>query len=1202
MADEDQNGTLPSTSTTPPPATTAFLKDSETTTEHETDDAMTPTPLEPNIQSLDSLGVRTMEQDDLERNVAAQADQAINKREKDLDMKRLEKSLTQKLKFVEKINKLEDRLGSRNTTLSARAKIIDEIEHIRTVDLAPIDQDISDIRHRIDERERAAAAMAGHHHNSEAGGEVADAARLPNESEREFLIRTGKITPFSKMAGLERQAGRAADAAHASAQVIAEAESSAQTTAAVSSGAAAGKDMSHQKLRLPGLEFDTSDEGEIEEDEDDEEELVSRISAETKIRRRRLSSSGGASGQRKRRRVDEDEEDEDAVVKDEDESAESDFVPDADDDDEALEDEGDDDELQYAAEMDDDDFEDEERKPKARKKSSKKKKKEEEKEELPEADDGDESYYKERLQRWVSRRSAFRKKTRLRREQAGGSSNNEDGSDSDTEEWYRRHPKIRDLEFDGGYRLPGDIHASLFDYQKTCVQWLWELYSQRTGGIIGDEMGLGKTIQIISFIAGLHYSGKLTKPVLIVCPATVMKQWVNELHRWWPPFRAVILHSSGTGMLKNAEQADELDRQLSKRQGKLIDSKSSQAVKRLVNRVVAKGHVLVTTYVGMQIYRDAILPKEWGYCVLDEGHKIRNPDSDISLVCKQVKTPHRVILSGTPLQNNLTELWSLFDFVSPGRLGTLPVFQQQFSVPINIGGYANATNVQVQTAYKCAVVLRDLISPYLLRRMKVDVAADLPKKTEQVLFCKLTQPQRDAYVKFLKSGDMSSIMSGKRQVLFGVDILRKICNHPDLVSREILSHKEGYNYGSGNKSGKMQVVKSLILLWKQQGHRALLFCQTRQMLDILEKFISGLHPSVRYLRMDGSTPIGSRQTLVDEYNNTPEIDVFLLTTRVGGLGINLTGANRVIIYDPDWNPSTDVQARERAWRLGQQKKVAIYRLMTSGTIEEKIYHRQIFKQFLTNKILKDPKQRRFFKNNDLHDLFSLGDSDADGTETGTLFAGAEVQLNRGELESVEESKKKKKVKETEAIKQLTGVAGLEKYRTEEEENKTTEPTSSTAAAPDEETPDPSSTGADDGIMESLFARSGVHSALEHDEIMNASRPDAILVEREGARIAADAARALRESRRAMRATGAGVGTPTWTGRSGVAGREDGAGRRAVGARSREGGSAPPATSTSSSRTSGLLSRQTSSRVGSGGILARLRDKKALEEQESARRR
>jgi DNA excision repair protein ERCC-6 len=170
--------------------------------------------------------------------------------------------------------------------------------------------------------------------------------------------------------------------------------------------------------------------------------------------------------------------------------------------------------------------------------------------------------------------------------------------------------------------------------------------------------------------------------------------------------------------------------------------------------------------------------------------------------------------------------------------------------------------------------------------------------------------------------------------------------------------------------------------------------------------------------MDGATPIGIRQTLVDEFNNTASIDVFLLTTRVGGLGINLTGANRVIIFDPDWNPSTDVQARERAWRLGQKREVTIYRLMTSGTIEEKIYHRQIFKQFLTNKILRDPKQRRFFKMNDLHDLFSLAGSEVEGTETGEMFAGTEMRVE-------EKIKKRRGGDDPEQLRRLTGVAGME---------------------------------------------------------------------------------------------------------------------------------------------------------------------------------
>lgn len=541
------------------------------------------------------------------------------------------------------------------------------------------------------------------------------------------------------------------------------------------------------------------------------------------------------------------------------------------------------------------------------------------------------------------------------------------------------------------------------------------------------------------------------------------------------------------------------------------------------------GNVLITTYVGMRIYSGLIQPHQWGYCVLDEGHKIRNPNSDISLLCKSIKTPHRIILSGTPIQNNLTELWSLFDFVFPGRLGTLPVFQTEFSVPINIGGYANATNVQVQTAYKCAVVLRDMISPYLLRRMKVDVASDLPKKTEKVLFCKLTKVQREAYESFLKSKELEAIMKGRRQVLFGIDILRKICNHPDLVQRDILEHKPGYNYGAPEKSGKMQVVKALVTLWKSQGHRTLLFCQTRQMMDILGSFLMSL-AGVNFLRMDGATPVGQRQGLVDTFNEDTSLHVFLLTTRVGGLGVNLTGADRVLIFDPDWNPSTDMQARERAWRLGQKKDVVIYRLMTAGSIEEKIYHRQIFKQFLTNKILKDPKQRRFFKMNDMHDLFTLGDLD-DGTETGGMFSGTEKHLNTDKKGKTIAQKKKpmrrnKNEDDFMQVAKLTGVSGLEDYQGGNGDAGMKDEDSSTA--------DNGTTKEEDRLMDGLFASSGVHSTLEHDAIMSETMPDQILVEREASRIAKAAADALRASRKVARK--AEIGVPTWTGKFGSAGR------------------------------------------------------------------
>ncbi|KAK1333861.1 hypothetical protein QTO34_006249 [Cnephaeus nilssonii] len=388
-------------------------------------------------------------------------------------------------------------------------------------------------------------------------------------------------------------------------------------------------------------------------------------------------------------------------------------------------------------------------------------------------------------------------------------------------------------------------------------------------------------------------------------------------------------------------------------------------------RDIAHCHgILITSYSYIRLRQDDISRHDWHYVILDEGHKIRNPNAAITLACKQFRTPHRIILSGSPMQNNLRELWSLFDFVFPGKLGTLPVFMEQFSVPITMGGYSNASPVQVKTAYKCACVLRDTINPYLLRRMKSDVkmSLSLPDKNEQVLFCRLTDEQHKVYQNFIDSKEVYRILNGEMQVFSGLVALRKICNHPDLFSggpktlRGISDNEpEEDQFGYWKRSGKMIVVESLLKIWHKQGQRVLLFSQSRQDTSIF---------------------------------------VFLLTTRVGGLGVNLTGANRVIIYDPDWNPSTDTQARERAWRIGQRKQVTVYRLLTAGTIEEKIYHRQIFKQFLTNRVLKDPKQRRFFKSNDLYELFTLTSPDASqGTETSAIFAGtgSDVQTPKRHL-------------------------------------------------------------------------------------------------------------------------------------------------------------------------------------------------------------
>lgn len=346
----------------------------------------------------------------------------------------------------------------------------------------------------------------------------------------------------------------------------------------------------------------------------------------------------------------------------------------------------------------------------------------------------------------------------------------------------------RDVVFQGGYQIPEYIYSKLFDYQRTAIKWLWELHTQRAGGIMGDEMGLGKTIQITAFLAGLHHSG-LFRPSLIVCPATMLRQWLRELREWYPEFRVAILHDSAR-------------------------SKGSGALSRsdVVRRITSSGAgILITTYDHLRICKRELLRVKWGYAILDEGHKIRNPDAEVTLAAKQLLTVHRIILSGSPIQNRLVELWSLFDFVFPGKLGTLPVFQAQFAIPIQQGGYANASSLQVATAYKCAVVLRDMVSPYLIRRKKADVAQALPKKTERVLFCSLTNVQRDMYVSYLASKELGEILNGDRGALIGIDILRKICNHPDLLEKGAWDSAQ--DYGNPERSGKMLVLDKVLTHW-----------------------------------------------------------------------------------------------------------------------------------------------------------------------------------------------------------------------------------------------------------------------------------------------------------------------------------------------------------------------------------------------------
>ncbi|KAL2934828.1 Protein CHROMATIN REMODELING 8 [Bienertia sinuspersici] len=317
------------------------------------------------------------------------------------------------------------------------------------------------------------------------------------------------------------------------------------------------------------------------------------------------------------------------------------------------------------------------------------------------------------------------------------------------------------VTLEGGLKIPGSNSNNLFDYQKVGVQWLWELHCQRAGGIIGDEMGLGKTIQVLAFLAALHFSN-IYKPSIIVCTVTLLRQWKREAKKWYPSFHIEILHDFGVDSVRKKKRSESNESDFESEvssgsdQERLIPSRSAKKWDSLIKRV------------------------------------LMNLNAEVTIVCKQLQIVHRIIMTDALIQNKLSELWSLFDFVFPGKLGVLPVFEAEFDVPIKVGGYANASPLQVSTAYRCAVILRDLIMPYLLRRMKADVNAHLTKKTEHVLFCSLTPEQRSIYRAFLVSSEVEQIFDGSRNSLYGIDVMRKICNHPDLLEREHSSHNPDY--------------------------------------------------------------------------------------------------------------------------------------------------------------------------------------------------------------------------------------------------------------------------------------------------------------------------------------------------------------------------------------------------------------------------
>ncbi|XAR51052.1 DNA helicase [Bertholletia excelsa] len=537
------------------------------------------------------------------------------------------------------------------------------------------------------------------------------------------------------------------------------------------------------------------------------------------------------------------------------------------------------------------------------------------------------------------------------------------------------------------YLLPGKIANLLFPHQRDGLKWLWSLHCQGKGGILGDDMGLGKTMQICGFLAGLFHSC-LIKRALVVAPKTLLPHWMKELS-------AVGLSGETREYFGTCARTRQYELQyVFKDKGVLLTTYD-------IVRNNAKSLCGDYCFHGERSDNDIV----WDYMILDEGHLIKNPSTQRAKSLLQIPSSHRIIISGTPIQNNLKEFWALFNFCCPELLGDNNWFKEKYESAILRGNDKNASDREKYIGSRVAKELRERVQPYFLRRLKSEVfceddkqeATKLSKKNEIIVWLKLTSCQRQLYEAFLKSELVLSAFDGSP--LAALTILKKICDHPLLLTKraaeDILEGMDSmvnqedsvvaeklamhmidvtkkFDFQESEKHGvscKISFILSLLDNLILEGHFILIFSQTRKMLNLIQEAL--MTKSYKFLRIDGTTKASERARIVNDFQDGIGAPIFLLTSQVGGLGLTLTKADRVIVVDPAWNPSTDNQSVDRAYRIGQTKDVIVYRLMTCGTVEEKIYRKQIFKGGLFRTATEHKEQTRYFSQQDLRELFSL---------------------------------------------------------------------------------------------------------------------------------------------------------------------------------------------------------------------------------------
>uniref|UniRef100_A0A8C5GX34 Probable global transcription activator SNF2L2 n=1 Tax=Gouania willdenowi TaxID=441366 RepID=A0A8C5GX34_GOUWI len=479
------------------------------------------------------------------------------------------------------------------------------------------------------------------------------------------------------------------------------------------------------------------------------------------------------------------------------------------------------------------------------------------------------------------------------------------------------------------------INGLLKHYQIQGLEWMVSLYNNNLNGILADEMGLGKTIQTIALITYLMEHKRINGPYLIIVPLSTLSNWVYELDKWAPAI--VKISYKGTPGL---------------RRGLVPQLRSG------------KFNVLLTTYEYIIKDKHILAKIRWKYMIVDEGHRMKNHHCKLTQVLNtHYVAPRRLLLTGTPLQNKLPELWALLNFLLPTIFKSCSTFEQWFNAPFAMTG--ERVDLNEEETILIIRRLHKVLRPFLLRRLKKEVESQLPEKVEYVIKCDMSAIQKVLY-RHMQKGILLTDGSekdkkgkgGAKTLMNTIMQLKKICNHPYMFQHIEESFAEHLGYSTGiisgsdlyRASGKFELLDRILPKLHSTGHRVLLFCQMTTLMTIMEDYFS--YRNFQYLRLDGSTKSEDRAELLKKFNKEgSQYFIFLLSTRAGGLGLNLQAADTVVIFDSDWNPHQDLQAQDRAHRIGQQNEVRVLRLCTVNSVEEKILAAAKYKLNVDQKVI-----------------------------------------------------------------------------------------------------------------------------------------------------------------------------------------------------------------------------------------------------------